>query len=179
MSSWYYLDDGQQQGPVEDGEFQNLISSGKIGPDDLIWNESMADWQPAGQVEGIQWPASSTPTPAPPPKPAPAPAPASRPQSFTQPTASLASAARPTAPPEQITNYLPWAIVATIFCCLWTGIPAIIYAAKANSAQTAGDYATAKQAANSAKTWLIVSVVGGLIAGVVYIIINAAALQSM
>jgi len=41
---WYYVDNGQQAGPVSEADFLQLASSGKITPDTLVWNESMPDW---------------------------------------------------------------------------------------------------------------------------------------
>ncbi len=35
--------------------------------------------------------------------------------------------------PELNTNWLPWAIVSTLFCCQITGIVSIVFAAMANS----------------------------------------------
>jgi hypothetical protein len=44
-----------------------------------------------------------------------------------------------------------------VFCCQLGGIVAIIYAAGANSAREAGDYATGVAKAGTAKTWLWIS----------------------
>lgn len=60
-------------------------------------------------------------------------------------------------------DYLIWSILATLFCCLPFGIVSIVYSVKANSAYDAGNYDEHIQNANSAKTWLIWSVVLGLI----------------
>ncbi len=48
--SWYYASGGQQQGPVEDAQFDALIQSGQIKPADLVWKEGMANWQPLSTV---------------------------------------------------------------------------------------------------------------------------------
>lgn len=47
---WYYVEDGQQRGPVVDADFEALRREGKITPETLIWREGMANWQPASQV---------------------------------------------------------------------------------------------------------------------------------
>ena len=69
-------------------------------------------------------------------------------------------------------NHLVWAILATIFCCVPTGIVAIVYAAQVNGRLDAGDYEGARSASNSAKTWAIVSMalwlVGGAIAAYIF-----------
>ena len=54
-----------------------------------------------------------------------------------------------------------WAILTTIFCCLPTGIYAIILASKVDSLYYAGRYDEAEEAANGAKKW---SFIGGIIA---------------
>jgi hypothetical protein len=59
-------------------------------------------------------------------------------------------------------NYLVWAILATLFCCLPAGIVAIVKAASVNGKWNAGDQAGAEEAANQAKTWVIISAVVGL-----------------
>jgi uncharacterized RDD family membrane protein YckC len=42
--NWYYVDQGQQAGPVDDAQFEELVRSGKIQPDTLVWREGMAAW---------------------------------------------------------------------------------------------------------------------------------------
>lgn len=48
--SWYYASGGQQQGPVDDTQFEAMIQSGQIKPADLVWKEGMANWQPLSTV---------------------------------------------------------------------------------------------------------------------------------
>jgi uncharacterized RDD family membrane protein YckC len=43
--NWYYVDAGQQAGPVDDAQFEELVRNGKIQPDTLVWREGMASWQ--------------------------------------------------------------------------------------------------------------------------------------
>jgi hypothetical protein len=47
---WFYAVNDERKGPVNDAQLPALISSGKISPDTLVWNHSMADWKPAGQT---------------------------------------------------------------------------------------------------------------------------------
>ncbi|HTS08903.1 MAG TPA: CD225/dispanin family protein [Candidatus Eisenbacteria bacterium] len=76
-------------------------------------------------------------------------------------------------PPQGTTvpNYLVFAILATVFCCLPTGIPAIIYAAQVNGKLAAGDYAGAQAASNNAKIWCWVSFGIGLVGTMFWILI--------
>jgi hypothetical protein len=62
-----------------------------------------------------------------------------------------------------VPNYLVFAILTTVFCCIPTGIPAIIYAAQVNGKLAAGDYAGAQAASNNAKIWCWVSFGIGLV----------------
>jgi hypothetical protein len=59
-------------------------------------------------------------------------------------------------------NYLAWAIVTTILCCLPFGIVSIVYAAQVNSKWQTGDYAGARIASKNAKTWAWVSFAAGI-----------------
>ena len=76
-------------------------------------------------------------------------------------------------PPSGTTvpNYLVFAILTTVFCCLPTGIPAIIYAAQVNGKLLAGDYAGAQAASNNAKIWCWVSFGIGLVGTFFWIMI--------
>lgn len=48
--NWYYVDGGQQAGPVDDATFRSLIQSGKIRSDTLVWREGMPEWLPYQKV---------------------------------------------------------------------------------------------------------------------------------
>src|SRR2546427_9341329 len=49
--NWYYVDAGQQAGPIPEDELATLAVSGKIQPDTLVWREGMATWLPYSQVK--------------------------------------------------------------------------------------------------------------------------------
>lgn len=55
-------------------------------------------------------------------------------------------------------NFLVPAILATLFCCLPTGIVGIIYANEVNTKLLGGDYAGALAASSKAKMWTYISV---------------------
>jgi len=42
--NWYYADEGKQIGPVTQEQFDELVRSGKIQADTLVWREGMAAW---------------------------------------------------------------------------------------------------------------------------------------
>lgn len=54
--NWFYVDQGKQAGPVDDLQLDQLLSSGKIQPDTLIWREGMANWAPYSEARGAQTP---------------------------------------------------------------------------------------------------------------------------
>lgn len=65
--------------------------------------------------------------------------------------------------PPMPQNYLVWAIVVTICCCIVTGVIAIVYASKVSPAYYRGDYLEAEKASERASMWVIISFVLGLI----------------
>lgn len=78
------------------------------------------------------------------------------------------------APTPKPDNFLMWAILSTIFCCLPFGIPSIVYASKVDGLWYAGDYAGAQNAASKARTWFWWAFVTGLVlnfATIIYYII--------
>src|SRR6266496_2262654 len=74
-------------------------------------------------------------------------------------------------PGATVQNYLVFAILATVFCCLPTGIPAIVYAAQVNGKLQAGDMAGAQAASANAKMWCWISFGLGLATVAFYIVI--------
>lgn len=66
------------------------------------------------------------------------------------------------APGPAIPNYLVQSILVTLFCCMPAGIPAIVYAAQADSKLKTGDVDGALAASRNAKTWCWVSLGVGL-----------------
>jgi hypothetical protein len=51
--SWFYASNGQQQGPIPETQFRDLIARGSVTPDTLVWSEGMAGWQKAGEIPGL------------------------------------------------------------------------------------------------------------------------------
>src|SRR5688572_29834560 len=77
--AWYYSESGRQAGPVTAAALREMASSGRLGPQDLVWREGMGDWRPASAVPELaaslpvaaaSWPVAPPPLPsgfAPPP----------------------------------------------------------------------------------------------------------------
>jgi len=76
--------------------------------------------------------------------------------------------------PPMPENHLVGTVLATRFCCWPLGIVAIINAVQVNSAYNAGNYQQAQEYADKAQSWTMWTVVGGLIAIVVYFFAMAA-----
>lgn len=74
--------------------------------------------------------------------------------------------------PVHVPDYLVWAILEAVCCCLPIGVVGIIYAVMANTEKSAGNYMKALSYANTAKTWLIVGMIGWVILVVLGIIAN-------
>ena len=44
--SWYYSENNQRVGPVDDAAFRALVAEGKIAADTLVWREGMPSGVP-------------------------------------------------------------------------------------------------------------------------------------
>jgi uncharacterized RDD family membrane protein YckC len=58
---WYYLDSGQQRGPVSETDFSSLVQQGVIRADTQLWCEGMAEWK---SYESLLAPAAPAPAAA-------------------------------------------------------------------------------------------------------------------
>ena len=70
--------------------------------------------------------------------------------------------------PPKPENYLVWAILTTVCCCLPFGIVAIIKACKVNTLYAGKMYDAAQLASQDAKKWCIIAAVTGLVVSVIY-----------
>ena len=50
--SWYYADNNERRGPIDDTAFEDLLRNGTIKAETLVWREGMANWLPYAQVGG-------------------------------------------------------------------------------------------------------------------------------
>lgn len=46
-AEWFYVDSGQQCGPVPEAVIRQSVSSGVLRPETPVWTDGMADWEPA------------------------------------------------------------------------------------------------------------------------------------
>ncbi|MDO5608439.1 MAG: CD225/dispanin family protein [Capnocytophaga sp.] len=69
-------------------------------------------------------------------------------------------------PPD---NYLVWAILSTVLCCLPLGIYSIVKASEVNSKWTVGDREGAIKSAETAKKFAIYSAIAAVAVWILYI----------
>lgn len=77
----------------------------------------------------------------------------------------------PPAGNSRIPSHMVWAILSTLFCCLPFGIVSIVFAAKVDGLQAAGNIAGAQEASNKAKLWAWVAFGSGLVAGLLWFVL--------
>jgi hypothetical protein len=64
--SWFFASEGKQQGPYPEARLHELIASGTVTVETLVWSEGMTGWQKAGDIPGLLAGGSGPPTvPAP------------------------------------------------------------------------------------------------------------------
>jgi heme/copper-type cytochrome/quinol oxidase subunit 2 len=71
------------------------------------------------------------------------------------------------APPP---NYLVWAILSTVLCCLPLGVASIVFSTQVNSKWAMGDVAGAQEASEKAKKFAMWGAIAGAVVIVLYII---------
>jgi uncharacterized protein (TIGR00266 family) len=54
MNMWHIAVNGQAQGPYPEDEVKNMLNSGRITPDTMVWKEGMADWVAASSVPELR-----------------------------------------------------------------------------------------------------------------------------
>ena len=153
---YYYLNGDAKVGPLS----LDALKYAPISPTTMVWNNSLPDWVEARTLPELAGMFVAQPTPAAPPPPPVTPVYNTTGGSFND------SAMKPPMPD----NYLVWAILSTVFCCLPLGIVSIINSTKVSSAYSMGDYTGAQKASDDAKKWAIWSAVASCIVWVLYII---------
>ncbi len=166
---FYIAVNGQPTGPFT---IEQIKEHHTIAHNTLVWNETMTEWTPAGNVPELQvvisqqWNIRQTP-----------------------PQAPVYPQQQPPFPPynqynqynqfqQQYTGHMPpmpktWlaeSILATLFCCLPFGIIGIIKASKVSSEYNRGNYAGAEAASKEAGKWTKISFFIGLAVTICYFI---------
>lgn len=61
--AWYYINQGAQAGPVDEATLRNWIAQRRIGPETMVWNQTLPGWVTASQA-GLFSPAANAAAPA-------------------------------------------------------------------------------------------------------------------
>ena len=188
MKQYYYVDgNNQQQGPIDAAQLPAFGVTTKT----LVWCEGMANWQAAGEIPELasffaakqpEIPAQPQMQPGTPAQPQmqPQAQPQVQPQTMNINNFQQTQQPMNTQPPfqqpnnqqmpPQPDNYLVWAILVTVLCCLPLGVASIIYSVKVGSLYAQGDYNGAVDASQKAKKFAMIGGIGGLVFIIIYII---------
>jgi hypothetical protein len=49
--NWFYAINRERKGPVSEDEFRDLVHTGQVKHDTLVWNEEMENWEPYAKVQ--------------------------------------------------------------------------------------------------------------------------------
>lgn len=165
---YYIILNDVQLGPLDGQELRRL----PITPQTPVWHEGMADWAPCGTLGELADMFAGTP-----------PAIHRAPAGYDPYAASFAQGGSRQGPvrapgdsyeqiPDCPPTYLAWSILVTVLCCLPFGVVAIIKSCAVTTSYNRGDYESALKNSKEAQTWTIVSVVLGLISGVLVTFLN-------
>ena len=151
---YFYLNGETRIGPLS----LEALKSAPITPATLVWNNTLPDWVEARTLPELTDVFMSG-HPSPP----------------TTPRYNVSNAAgggfnNPDRPPMP-ENYLVWAILTTVLCCLPLGIVSIINATKVSSTYNMGDYQGAQKASADAKKWATIGAITGGVGIILYIIL--------
>lgn len=157
MKQYYFVNSqGQQMGPVPMEELKNQ----NIQRNTPVWCEGMTDWTEAGQVPELGFLFASGPTYG------------YGQGGFSQGSYGNVPPQNPgyNTPMQKPDNYLVWAILCTVLCCIPLGIVAIVYAARVDSLWSEGRYEEAVNSSNKAKKFTIIGAIISVVLGILYFI---------
>lgn len=112
MVQWYYGENGQQAGPIDEGAFRQAILEGRVGPQTLVWREGMPSWVPLAQVQEL---APQTPHPV---------SPGAYPHTPYTPVPGYGQSYAPTS--GMAITSMVCGIAGLVTCLIFLGIPAVI-----------------------------------------------------
>lgn len=52
MKQWFYSEGGEQKGPVPEETLREMLRTGKLRDDSLVWTDGMAEWRGIGTLPG-------------------------------------------------------------------------------------------------------------------------------
>ena len=62
---WYFMENGQQQGPIDVVELRRFAATGRIAPATMVWQQGLPQWIPAARLNGLFPSEPATPPPPP------------------------------------------------------------------------------------------------------------------
>lgn len=65
MTAWWYAEKEKKSGPLDVEELKQLLQSGKINPNTMLWREGMDTWQPFAEIDELQMLMAAVPPPLP------------------------------------------------------------------------------------------------------------------
>lgn len=150
MRKYFYTNGTDKFGPftLEELKEKHLI------PETLVWFQGLGEWQSAGSIPELNQLFNQTPPPV---------TNSNNNQTYTESNSQI-NIGRP---PK---TWLIESIIVTILCCLPFGIIGIIKASKVESRFLSGNIDEAYRLSASAKSWVIYSVIGGIIAYVLILL---------
>ena len=162
---YYIILNDVHLGPLDLSELRRLPVTAQTP----VWREGMADWTPCGDVTELSSLFVSEPVAI------------GRPRESYDPYAASFNSGKakedtvPDYAPGQPDNWIPecpptylvWSILVTLFCCMPFGIVAVVKSCGVTSSYNRGDYEAARKKSSDAQMWIIVSVVLGLVWGVI------------
>lgn len=75
-------------------------------------------------------------------------------------------------------NYLVWAILSTVLCCLPLGVVSIVFSTQVNSKWAMGDVAGAQDASKKAKQFALWALIVGVVVEIVVVIFYGALIMA-
>ena len=51
--SWHYEDRGAQHGPVDESVLRQMLATGQLDCDAMVWNDGMTQWAPASRISAL------------------------------------------------------------------------------------------------------------------------------
>ena len=61
---WFYVENGQQAGPVSDNQLLDMVNTGRIKQNTMVWHEGMANWTEYNKLPQKPQPTAATTAPA-------------------------------------------------------------------------------------------------------------------
>lgn len=55
MTKWYYVEDGERVGPVEQEELQALVDKGDLNEESFVWKKGFENWERLSLVDELQF----------------------------------------------------------------------------------------------------------------------------